>query len=44
MDQLSAKTGIPVPAPLAGLRGKRVRFDQVVDKDRMADAVLSLLG
>ncbi len=44
MDQLSAKTGIPVPAPLAGLRGKRVRFDQVVDKDRMAEAVLSLLG
>ena len=43
LDQLTAKTGQPAPAPLAGLREKTVRFTQVVEKDRMADAVLSLL-
>ena len=44
LDQLSAKTGLPAPAPLAGLRDKKVRFTQVVEKDRMVDAVRSLLG
>ena len=44
LDQLSAKTGQPAPAPLAGLRGKEIRFTQVVEKDRMVDAVRSLLG
>ena len=44
LDQLTAKTGQPAPAPLAGLRDKSVRFTQVVEKDRMVDAVLSLLG
>ena len=44
LDQLSAKTGLPAPAPLAGLRDKQVRFTQVVEKDRMVDAVRSLLG
>jgi len=43
LDQLTAKTGQPAPAPLAGLRNKRVRFTQVVEKERMADAVMSLL-
>ena len=41
---MTAKTGQPAPAPLAGLRDKSVRFTQVVEKDRMVDAVLSLLG
>ena len=44
LDQLSARTGQPAPAPLAGLRDKKVRFTQVVEKDHMVDAVLSLLG
>ncbi|MCI9157858.1 MAG: threonine synthase [Lawsonibacter sp.] len=44
LDQLSARTGQPAPAPLAGLRDKAVRFSQVVEKERMADAVRSLLG
>ncbi|USF25609.1 Threonine synthase [Firmicutes bacterium ASF500] len=44
LDQLSAKTGLPAPAPLAGLRDKQVRFTQVVEKDHMLDAVRSLLG
>ena len=43
LDQLTAKTGQPAPAPLAGLRDKAVRFTRVVEKDHMVDAVLSLL-
>ncbi len=43
LDQLSQVTGQPVPAPLAGLRGKEIRFTQVVEKDRMVDAVLDML-
>ena len=44
LDQLSQKTGQPIPAPLAALRDKRVRFTQVVEKDHMLDAVRSMLG
>ena len=44
LDQLSAKTGLPAPAPLAGQRDKQVRFTPVVENDRMVDAVRSLLG
>lgn len=43
LDQLSARTGQPAPAPLAGLRSKQVRFTQTVEKDHMLDAVRSLL-
>ena len=43
LDELSEKTGLPVPAPLASLRNKEVRFTQVVEKDHMVDAVLSML-
>ena len=43
LDQLSEKTGLPAPAPLAGLRNKEVRFTETVEKDRMVDAVLSML-
>ena len=44
LDQLSAKTGQPAPAPLAGLRNKQVRFTQTVEKENMVDAVRSMLG
>ena len=44
LDQLTARTGQPAPAPLAGLREKEVRFHQVVEKDHMLDAVRLLLG
>ncbi len=44
LDQLTAKTGIPAPAPLAGLRDKQVRFTQSVNKENMVDAVRSMLG
>jgi threonine synthase len=43
LDQLTAVTGLPTPAPLAGLRNKSVRFTQVVEKEHMVDAVLSML-
>ena len=43
LDQLSRVTGVPVPAPLAGLKGKIVRFDQDTEKEAMADRVLEML-
>ena len=43
LDQLSEKTGLPAPTPLASLRNKTVRFTQEVSKERMEDAVLSML-
>ena len=43
LDQLSEKTGLPAPAPLSCLRSKPVRFTGEVDKERMEDAVLSML-
>ena len=39
LDRLSGHTGLPVPEPLAALRGKPVRFTQSTDKGRMADVV-----
>jgi threonine synthase len=42
-EQLAALTGLPVPAPLAGLRSKAVRFTDVVDKADMASAVLRFI-
>ena len=44
LDQLTARTGVPAPAPLASLRDKQVRFDRVVEKENMVDAVRSMLG
>ena len=44
LDQLSEKTGLPAPAPLAGLRNKEIRFTTTVEKENMVDAVLSMLG
>lgn len=32
LDELSALTGVPAPAPLAALAGRTPRFDRVVDK------------
>ena len=46
-DPSAAETPAPetssAPAPLAALAGKAVRFDQVVEKDRMVDQVLEML-
>lgn len=43
LDQLSEKTGEPVPAPLAALRNKPLRFRDVVEKEHMVNAVLGML-
>ena len=43
LDELSEKTGMPAPKPLASLRDKEIRFTQTVEKDHMVDAVLSML-
>ena len=44
LEQLSQKTGLPVPAPLAALANKRIRFTGSVEKERLEDAVLAMLG
>jgi len=42
MERLHAITGVPIPAPLATLRGKPERHNAVIDKDRMMEFVLNL--
>lgn len=44
LDQLSQVTGCPVPAPLAGLRGKTLRFKTWVEKENMVGQVLEMLN
>ena len=39
IDRLSETTGIPAPAPLAGLDKREVRFGGVVEKEAMPKAV-----
>ncbi len=43
LDQLTAKTGKTAPAPLAGLKGKTVRFTQSVEKSEMSEVVKEML-
>ncbi|MGI5970736.1 MAG: threonine synthase [Oscillospiraceae bacterium] len=43
IDQLYSKTGAAVPAPLAALKHKKPRFNNVADKERMADVVKAFL-
>lgn len=43
LDQLSEKTGLAAPAPLAGLKEKSVRFTDCVDKANLMDVVLETL-
>ena len=43
LDALSAETKTEIPYPLAGLASRKVRFEQVVDKDQMAQTVLEYL-
>ena len=44
IERLGAETGAPVPAPLAGLDKRRVRFTETVEKTEMTGAVLRMLG
>ncbi len=43
LDQLSDKTGVAVPGPLASLKGKTPRFTQWVEKEDMASQVEGIL-
>ncbi len=44
LEQLHALTGVEIPAPLNGLRGKAVRFAGVCDQDGMKAVVYRMLG
>ena len=44
VDMLNAKTGMPVPAPLASLKDKKARFSDVTEVNDMPQYVLSALG
>ena len=43
LDALSTETKTEIPYPLAGLASRKVRFEQVVNKDQMAQTVLEYL-
>ena len=44
LSALNAVSGVETPAPLAGLKGKAVRFDRVCDGSDMKETVLDMLG
>jgi threonine synthase len=44
VDKLAEVSKLPVPASLAALKNKEVRFSQVIDKTEMKDYVFSALG
>ena len=44
IDRLSETTGIPAPAPLAGLDKREVRFGRVVEKEDMPQTVEAFLA
>ena len=42
MDRLHEITGVPIPAPLASLRGKLELHTDVIEKEAMLDYVMNL--
>ena len=44
MQTLEALTGVKIPAPLAAIQNKPVRFDKVAARSEMTDVVLDMLG
>lgn len=44
VDMLNERTNVAVPAPLAALKDREVRFTTVCNADEMSDFVLSALG
>ena len=44
VDELSRVTSWEVPAPLAGLKDKKIRFTKTVERTDMTDVVLGMLG
>jgi threonine synthase len=43
IDRLETVGGLAAPAPLKSLRGKKIRFDGVTEKDEMIDVVRKFL-
>lgn len=43
IDQLEQVSGVKAPHPLASLRGKAVRFDEVTEKEDMQSVVRAML-
>ena len=41
LDELSALTGVEIPAPLSGLAGKKILHSETIDKSDMEDATFS---
>jgi hypothetical protein len=41
---LSEQTGTPIPAPIAELESKPLRFSQTCPKNEMGDIVLKMAG
>ncbi len=44
LDQLTERTGLAAPTPLAVLKEKKVRFDQWTEKERIVEKVLDMLN
>lgn len=44
LSALNEVSGVEAPAPLAGLKGKKVRFDRVCESATMRESVLDMLG
>ena len=44
MRTLHEITGVPIPAPLAAMQNKPVRFDRVAERSEMTGVVLNMLG
>ena len=44
VDKLAEVSGLKIPASLAALKNKAVRFDKVIAKDEMKEYVFSVLG
>ncbi|MGN0633675.1 MAG: threonine synthase [Oscillospiraceae bacterium] len=44
VDKLAEVSKLPVPASLAALKDKDIRFDKIIDKNEMKEHVFSVLG
>ena len=44
LENLHEVSGVEIPAPLANLKGKQVRFNSVCEGDTMRETVLNMLG
>ena len=44
LEQLRAATGVPVPYPLSGLAGRKIRFADCCEPQQMAQRVMAFIG